>query len=59
MIKVLLADDHIIFRDGIRSILENEKNIEIVGEADDGLKAVKLTEELKSMANRKWSHAYT
>ena len=47
MIKVLLADDHIIFRDGIRSILENEKNIEIVGEADDGLKAVKLTKELK------------
>ena len=46
MIKVLLADDHIIFRDGIRSILENESDIEIIGEADDGMKAIKLTEEL-------------
>lgn len=46
MIKVLLVDDHIIFRDGIRSILENENDIEIIGEADDGLKAIKLSEEL-------------
>lgn len=47
MIKVLLADDHIIFRDGIRSILENEADIEIIGEADDGLRAIQLTEELQ------------
>jgi len=47
MIKILLADDHIIFRDGIRSILENETDIEIIGEADDGLKAIQLTDELQ------------
>jgi len=47
MIKILLADDHIIFRDGIRSILENETDIEIIGEADDGMEAIKLTEELQ------------
>jgi DNA-binding NarL/FixJ family response regulator len=36
MIKVLLADDHKIFRDGIRSILEKEKDIQVVEEASDG-----------------------
>lgn len=35
-IKVLLADDHKIFRDGVRSILEKEKDIEVVDEAADG-----------------------
>lgn len=35
-IKVLIADDHKIFRDGIRSILEKEKDMEIVDEAANG-----------------------
>ncbi len=41
-IKVLLADDHALFREGLRSILEDQDDIEIVGEAEDGLEAVKL-----------------
>ena len=35
-IKVLLADDHTIVRKGIRSLLDDEPNIEVVGEAEDG-----------------------
>jgi len=41
-IKVLLADDHSLFREGLRSLLEDQDDIEIVGEAEDGLEAAKL-----------------
>lgn len=46
-VRVLLADDHSLFREGIRSLLEDQDDIEIVGEAEDGLEAVSLTMELK------------
>lgn len=36
MIKLILADDHKLFREGVRSILENVDEIEIVDEVDDG-----------------------
>ena len=39
-IRVFLADDHRIFREGIRSLLDKVPDIEVVGEADDGLEAV-------------------
>ncbi|MFH2037578.1 MAG: response regulator transcription factor [Candidatus Zixiibacteriota bacterium] len=42
MIKILLADDHNLLIDGLRSLLERQKNIEIVGIAKDGLEAVEL-----------------
>lgn len=41
-IKVLLVDDHAILRDGIRSLLEEEVDIEVIGEAEDGRAAVEL-----------------
>jgi two-component system response regulator NreC len=41
----LLADDHGIVRRGLRSLLETEPGVEIVGEASDGLEAVRLTSE--------------
>ncbi len=40
MIRVVVADDHAILRDGIRSILESQDDIIIVGEADDGSKVI-------------------
>ncbi len=40
MIRVVVADDHAILRDGIRSILEGQDDIIVVGEADDGLKVI-------------------
>lgn len=46
-IKVLLADDHALFREGLRSLLTDQDDIEIVGEAEDGLEAVKLTPQLQ------------
>jgi len=36
MIRVLLTDDHAIIRDGLRSLLQNEPDLEVVGEAADG-----------------------
>lgn len=43
-IRVVLADDHVFVRDGIKSLLENEANIVVVGEATDGLEALKMVE---------------
>jgi len=45
-IKVLLVDDHALFREGLRSILEDQHDVIIVGEAEDGLEAVKLVPQL-------------
>ena len=41
-IQIVLADDHTIVRDGIKYLLEEEKNIEIIGEASNGLEALEL-----------------
>ncbi|WP_348799701.1 response regulator transcription factor [Flavobacterium adhaerens] len=46
-IKVVLTDDHVFVRDGIKSLLENETNINVVGEATDGIEALKIVEEIK------------
>jgi DNA-binding NarL/FixJ family response regulator len=46
-IRVILAEDHVITRQGIRRLLEEEGNFTIVGEADDGEETVKLTVEKK------------
>ncbi len=46
-IKILLADDHTILRDGIRSILEDEHDMVVVGEAEDGHSAVQLAAQLE------------
>jgi DNA-binding NarL/FixJ family response regulator len=46
-IKVLLADDHSLFREGLRSLLEDQEDIEIVGEAEDGLEATRLVPKLE------------
>ncbi len=46
-IKIILADDHEIFRDGLRMILSNQKNIEIVASVANGEQLVKTTRNLK------------
>jgi len=45
-IKVLLVDDHTIVRKGIRSLLDGEANIEVVGEAENGREAVEKVGQL-------------
>jgi DNA-binding NarL/FixJ family response regulator len=42
MIKVIIADDHSIIRDGLKALLKDEKNIEVIGEASDGLEVIDL-----------------
>lgn len=46
-IRVVLADDHVLVREGTRELLEREEDLEVVGEADDGEQAVKLVTELQ------------
>jgi DNA-binding NarL/FixJ family response regulator len=45
-ITVLLAEDHMIVREGLKKLLESESDIEIVGEATTGRQAVELTQKL-------------
>ncbi|NIM98745.1 MAG: response regulator [candidate division Zixibacteria bacterium] len=46
-VKLLVADDHKIFRQGIKKLLEEESDMQVVGEAADGREAVKRATELK------------
>ena len=44
--KILLADDHRIFRQGLRQLLSSEPDFEVIAEAGDGRTAVELAEKL-------------
>lgn len=46
-IRVLLADDHAVLREGLRSLLSQQKDIEVIGEAADGQAALELAEQLR------------
>ena len=46
-IRIFIADDHAVVREGTRSILEREPDMEVVGEAADGEEALRLIEQLK------------
>jgi DNA-binding NarL/FixJ family response regulator len=46
-VKVLIADDQTLFREGIKDLLENEKSIEVIGEAADGNEVVRLAKKLR------------
>jgi DNA-binding NarL/FixJ family response regulator len=46
-VKVLIADDQTLFREGIKDLLENEKSIEVIGEAADGQEVVRLAKKLR------------
>ena len=46
-IRVLLADDHAIFRDGLRKLLDSDDDMSIVGEAQNGAECIKLLAKLK------------
>jgi DNA-binding NarL/FixJ family response regulator len=46
-IRILIADDHAVFRYGLRALLESEPRFTVVGEAADGSEVAKLTSDLK------------
>ncbi len=46
-VRILIADDHPIFRDGLRRLLEAETGLRVIGEASNGAEAVKLGRQLK------------
>ncbi|MBA4709538.1 response regulator [Aquitalea aquatica] len=46
-IRILLVDDHTLFRSGLKALLQRQSDFEIIGEAADGLEGVKLSEQLK------------
>ena len=43
--KIVIIDDHQLFREGVKRILDFEKSFEVVAEGDDGSEAVELVEE--------------
>ncbi len=47
MIRIILADDHRIIREGIRTLLEREEGLEVVGEANDGREVLRLHEKCR------------
>ncbi|HET8736637.1 MAG TPA: response regulator transcription factor [Pricia sp.] len=44
-IRIVLADDHSLVRDGIRALLESESDLKVIGEASDGEEAIHLVQE--------------
>lgn len=46
-IRIILADDHPLLRKGLKDIINNEKNFQVIGEAGDGNEALELIKELK------------
>jgi len=46
-VRIVLADDHALVRDGIRALLEEEENLDVIGEVSNGLEALEMVDELK------------
>mgnify|MGYP001594657475 FL=1 len=46
MVRILVADDHTMFREGLRDMLERQSDFDVVGEAADGLETVRMAREL-------------
>lgn len=46
-IRILIADDHPVLRRGLKALIEEEQDMEVIGEAGNGLEAVQLTERLR------------
>ena len=47
MLRILLVDDHVLFRKGLAALLESQANIKVIGEASNGLEAIQAAQELQ------------
>jgi DNA-binding NarL/FixJ family response regulator len=54
-VRVLLADDHAVVREGLKALVGGHPNFEVVGEAADGPSALALAEELWTCPCRAWA----
>ena len=43
-VRIILADDHALVRDGIRALLEEEENLDVIGEVSNGLEALDIVD---------------
>lgn len=48
LIKIILADDHILLRSGLKLLIQSQPGLQVVGEASDGLQALQLIEKLQA-----------
>ena len=55
--RLLLVDDHAVVRSGLRMLLENEREIEIVGEAGNAAEAIEAATRLKPNLIHSWMHS--
>jgi DNA-binding NarL/FixJ family response regulator len=46
MLKIMLVDDHVLFRKGLASLLDSQPNIKVIGEASNGLEAIEFSKIL-------------
>jgi DNA-binding NarL/FixJ family response regulator len=45
-VKIIIADDHPIFRRGLKQVIEDDTNLQVIGEAENGIEALKIIEKL-------------
>ncbi len=45
--KIIISDDHTILREGLRALLSSDPELEVIGEAEDGLEAIRVVEKFK------------
>jgi two-component system, NarL family, response regulator NreC len=45
--RIMLADDHRIMREGLKSLLNEEADMEVIGDADNGRRAIEMVDELR------------
>lgn len=53
-VRILIADDHVLLRDGIKLMLEREPEFQVVGEAGDGVEALESARRTPSIS-RSWT----
>src|SRR4029079_11821477 len=46
-VRIAIADDHQIFRDGLKRLLESEPGFEVVAEASDGIDAIRMSQDIR------------